>query len=500
MSVSTPIRQTVGQQFAHSGDGVALLNAGGTSPRPLGPVKQLTVARGDTVDVTAFGMYQQPVQQSNWGFSLASFVASLLQQQPAAPFMDGGKRVRVLPLLNVGLGLVPVVQQLSGGVPKSYLRVLVYNADSALVDSRTQQLTSIAQGGYEQLSLRVFVPQAGYVQTYVANESDTDVFFDDITVEHRQGLQVQENQYDPYGLDLAGLSHSSIPGNKYTFNGKEQQSDFGFNWQDFGFRMYDYTIGRWNTTDPLSGMRNWVQPYNFVQNNPLNRLDPNGLTDFTLDKKTGDVKQVGTSNDDPDRILRTDKNGIKYKKNGEARVAIGNIEKGILENGQNFRNNDNLIKVNGNNQPSSKGVESFALKLSNYLGIEIAGIYMSKTDNGNISHIAIGYYGGNTLTSAKSHGNTLAYSENLTVTGFFHTHPSMNVRLSDRVVPSDNDLTSMNNYNTVIKNENIISVSGTCIKYSHNLQYFFITSPEIYDPSQDFMKINYTTGYSSRLD
>ncbi|MFD2786977.1 hypothetical protein ACFSX6_16025, partial [Hymenobacter rubripertinctus] len=189
VSVSAPIRRVVGIQFAHSGDGVALLNAGGAQPQPLGPLKQLTVAKGDTIDVVTYGMYQQPAR-ANWSFSLASFVASLLQPAvgPAPP--DGGRKVRVLPLLSVGLGLVPAVQQLSGGVPKAYVRVLVYNADSALVDSRTQQLTSaanatVAGGGYELLSLRVFVPAAGYVQAYVANESDTDVFFDRATAPNR---------------------------------------------------------------------------------------------------------------------------------------------------------------------------------------------------------------------------------------------------------------------------------------------------------------------------
>ncbi|RIY04205.1 hypothetical protein, partial [Hymenobacter rubripertinctus] len=68
--MSAPIRRVVGMQFAHSGDGVALLNAGGAAPQPLGPLKQLSVAKGDTVDVVAYGMYQQPAQ-ANWSFSLA---------------------------------------------------------------------------------------------------------------------------------------------------------------------------------------------------------------------------------------------------------------------------------------------------------------------------------------------------------------------------------------------------------------------------------------------
>ena len=59
-------------------------------------------------------------------------------------------------------------------------------------------------------------------------------------------------------------------------------------------------------------------------NNPINRVDPNGLTDFTFDKKNGNVKQVGEKNDDPDRILKTNRKGeVKYKKNGEAKVAVG---------------------------------------------------------------------------------------------------------------------------------------------------------------------------------
>jgi len=252
-SVSAPIRTYVGNQFARSGDGVARLSAGGLRPTPLGPLKQLPVAQGDTVTVTAYGMYPQAVRNANWAFSLASFVASLVQQQPAAPMPlgDGStRRVRVLPLLSVGLGIIPAVQQLAGGVPKAYLRVFVYNADSALVDSRTVQLTSAAHNSYQALSARVIIPRQGYVQAFVANESEEEVYFDDISVEHRQGLQVQETEYDPYGLELAGMSRAGTPENKYTFNGKERQDEFGLRWHDHGWRFYDPSLGRWVVSDP----------------------------------------------------------------------------------------------------------------------------------------------------------------------------------------------------------------------------------------------------------
>jgi hypothetical protein len=46
-------------------------------------------------------------------------------------------------------------------------------------------------------------------------------------------LLVQENHYDPFGLDLAGLNRSTPglkPLNQYQWNGKEKQTDFGLGW------------------------------------------------------------------------------------------------------------------------------------------------------------------------------------------------------------------------------------------------------------------------------
>jgi len=40
--------------------------------------------------------------------------------------------------------------------------------------------------------------------------------------------------------------------------------------------------------DPLADQRSWVSPYNFVQNNPLNRVDPTGAIDWVLNGE-GDV-------------------------------------------------------------------------------------------------------------------------------------------------------------------------------------------------------------------
>jgi len=286
LSVSPPI--AVATPYA-MGLYAARLNAGGAAPQPLGPLTQLTVQKGDSLRISAPGLYPQKVNNSSFAFSLASFVAGLLQPAPAgAPPRADGSRRGGLPLLQVGLNAAALtaVSQLSNGVPKGYLRVLVFNQDSVLVDQRKVQLSQDALGHYQVLSDTLSIRRDGYVTVYVGNESPVDVYFDELRIEHHQGLQVQENQYEPYGLDLAGVS-GAAPGlrlkNYYQFNGKENQLDLGLNWNHHDARFFDYQLGRWHVVDPMveDGQEHWT-PYAFGFDNAVRFNDPDGQNPFVI--------------------------------------------------------------------------------------------------------------------------------------------------------------------------------------------------------------------------
>ncbi|MDJ1486432.1 RHS repeat-associated core domain-containing protein, partial [Cytophagaceae bacterium YF14B1] len=80
--------------------------------------------------------------------------------------------------------------------------------------------------------------------------------------------------YYPFGMEMPNRTLDTEK-YRYGFNGKEKDEDFDDNY-DFGARLYDSRIGRWFKRDFLYSMYPSSSPYNFVDNNPINCIDPDG--------------------------------------------------------------------------------------------------------------------------------------------------------------------------------------------------------------------------------
>jgi len=91
------------------------------------------------------------------------------------------------------------------------------------------------------------------------------------------GTVVEQNDYLPFGTRLANPAFEQYS-NRYRLGGKEEQRFGGLDLalSDFGARFYDTFTARWTTRDPLAGKYHSLSPYNYCQNSPLNRFDPDG--------------------------------------------------------------------------------------------------------------------------------------------------------------------------------------------------------------------------------
>ncbi|MEM9920948.1 MAG: DUF6443 domain-containing protein, partial [Bacteroidota bacterium] len=118
----------------------------------------------------------------------------------------------------------------------------------------------------------------------------------DVTGDEESSEILQENHYYPFGMQAKGpWMERKGRGNRYTFNGMEEENDLNLNWIHARHRTYDPVLCRWNQVDPLSEIANNWTPYRFAYNNPVRYTDQSGL--------------IEEDDKERERTIQYDKNG-----------------------------------------------------------------------------------------------------------------------------------------------------------------------------------------------
>jgi RHS repeat-associated protein len=216
---------------------------------------------------------------------------------------------------------------------------------------------------------------------------------------NESGTATQETHYYPFGLEMAGMGTSSST-NKYLYNGKEKQTEFGLDWLDYGARMYDAVVGRWWTVDPLAEKYHSINPYNYCLNNPIKNIDPDGrdggwvCISFTKDGKTTNFYIVMTT------FYITGKGASDKKAKELTKYASENLKPKTLKNGDkiffqvdykydknvtsknDLREGDNLLDFN--TKISTEEDRSHTEAMPREFTGKLAEIYQNDWDKSNI--------------------------------------------------------------------------------------------------------------------
>jgi len=303
------------------GRAVAYLDA--SRGRDYGPVWSKELAQGDSLHAAVLGMLYDPKEKPN----LKNLLTGIGRQNTLRTGLEGANLTGTssLGLQPLWLALQLARQLEKAPVPESYLGYILYDQDSIRYDSGRVEISRNAFTNPEELALDITATQGGFVEVYVYNGSASPVWYDQFSISSSQAVIIQENHYYPFGMQIAGLELDLGSKNRYKFNGNEEQDDFDLGLYDFNARFYDPSIGRFMGVDVLADEREWLSPYNFVQNNPILRIDPDGRLDEECDWCKDLIKSL------PDMSLEINvtfgaQAGIKIGEVFEADITVFNTE------------------------------------------------------------------------------------------------------------------------------------------------------------------------------
>jgi len=292
---STTVAKPTGFDTDNTNQQVSQLNGNVniTGNKRVGPSIVLKVMTGDTVSISTYGWYTGSTQPPATG--VTPIINDILPLLSGGVIADGGSKggsiltSDINSLLSTFLsGFIANDQPYDASRPKAFLNWMIVDEQFNSVPSPNHlgavQMPLISGSMQKQQMLgpvSLVVRRNGWLYVYVSNESNQNVFFDNLVINQTRGPLVEKREYYPFGMEIPGLStmafESNYYQNRYKFNGIEYDTSFGLGYNEAHFRDLDPTVGRWMQMDPDigNGMEE-LSPYSAMANNPVLKNDPLG--------------------------------------------------------------------------------------------------------------------------------------------------------------------------------------------------------------------------------
>ena len=191
-----------------------------------------------------------------------------------------------------------------------------------------------------------------------------------------------------YGIDgvwmparLKGWNHSNQD-NLYQYNGKELNNDHGLGWYDYSARYMDPSIGRFINVDPMGDKMPGWNGYNYVMNNPIRLIDPDGMAPETVKPGSQAVLNMIKNT-----LTKQDAQYVRFDK-------TGNIDKEFINSRSSKSENFNSLKEMVNSET--------------IVEVSLSTSFISSDENGKLSKTEMQYYPADQYSEFDKSGNTMS--------------------------------------------------------------------------------------------
>jgi RHS repeat-associated protein len=256
----------------------SLLNA---ADNIKGPAKALSVRQGDKINIDVKYYYNE-LPPDNSSPSLSDILTQLantfilndhsiagpsneVQQQWADATFNNNAQLSTF--MDDALN-----NNSESTAPHAYLTYITFDNNFNFIAEASGVMRVETENSAAHLAIQdLVIPVNGYTYIYVSNQSSSNVYFDDLRIQHTPSNVLELNDYYPYGMLYD--NHSATTSNKYKYQTNELETALDYNMEEFDVRHYDAVLGRWNMQDPASQFSN---PYLAMADNPVAIVDPNG--------------------------------------------------------------------------------------------------------------------------------------------------------------------------------------------------------------------------------